>query len=178
MKRNFRDADFDRLAAFWNSFAPERYRIDGELLKIKTVDCPVFDWGASMIEEADGEILGFASVKKSAASLYKGPDKDTAVLSLLAFCDPHYGIDLISEVKRTLRNRGFAQLTFGTDCGHFFPGCPTDFPALKDFLMIEGFTEGGEAVDLERDLKDYENPFPIPKDAEYRALEHKDIEAL
>ncbi len=127
MKLSFRDADFDRLAAFWNNFAPERYAIDGELLKLKTVDCPVFDWGASTIEEADGEILGFASVKKSAASLYKGPDKDTAVLSLLAYCDPQYGIDIISDVKRTLRNRGLANLTFGTDCGHFFPGCPIDF---------------------------------------------------
>jgi GNAT superfamily N-acetyltransferase len=178
MKRSFRDADFDRLAEFWNGFAPERYRIDGELLRIKTVECPVFDWGASMIEEADGEILGFASVKKSAASLYKGPDKDVAVLSLLAYCDPQFGIDLISDVKRTLRNRGLSQLTFGTDCGHFFPGCPEDFRALSDFLMIEGFAEGGEAVDLERDLQGYENPFPKPADAEYRVLEHKDIEAL
>ena len=178
MKRSFRDADFDRLATFWNGYAPHRYAIDGDLLRQKTVECPVFDWGASVIEEADREILGFTVVKKSSASLYKGPDPDVSSLCLLAYCDPQFGVDLMSDVKRTLRNRGISKLTFGTDTGHFFPGCPEDFGPLKDFLMIEGFTEGPEIVDLQRDLSDYRNPYPIPEDAHYRPAEKKDIGRL
>jgi GNAT superfamily N-acetyltransferase len=178
MKRTFQSADFDRLAEFWNKFSPERYRIDGELLRLKTVECPVFDWGASLIEEADGEILAFTAVKKSAAGLYKGPDKDNAHLSLIAYCDPQYGVDLLSDVKKTLRNRGISKLIFGQDSGHFFPGCPADCPKLSSFMMVEGFAERGEAVDLERDLQDYKNPFPVPDDAHYRPLDKKDVGRL
>lgn len=178
MKRSFRDADFERLAEFWNKFAPDRYRIDADLLRLKTVKCPVFDWGASTIEEADGEILGFASVKKSAAQIYKGPDKDHYNLSMIAYCDPQFGVDLLSDVKRVLRDRGAAKLTFGTDSGHFFPGCPDDFRPLYDFLTIEGFVDGGECVDLERDMPDYRNPYSIPEDAEYRPVEKKDLGRL
>jgi predicted N-acetyltransferase YhbS len=178
MKRTFHDADFERLAEFWNKFAPERYRIDAELLRQKSVDCPVFDWGASLIEEADGDILSFTVVKKSAACLYGGPDKDSAHLTMIAFCDPQYGVDLLSDVKQTLRNRGCSRLVFGQDTAHLFPGCPTDFARLADFLMVEGFAEGGEAVDLERDLKEYANKFELPKDAEYRTLRKGDIPLL
>ena len=174
MKHSFRTADFDRLATFWNDFAPDRYALDAELIRRKTVECPVFDWGASCIEDADGEILAFASIKQSASSLYKGPDQDVAHLSLLAFADPSYGIDILSSVKQTLRNRGFVRLAFGQDSSHFFPGCPTDFPALSNLLMVEGFGQGGEVVDLERDLADYVNPCAIPGDGQFRPLESTD----
>jgi GNAT superfamily N-acetyltransferase len=178
MRRTFRDADFNRLAEFWNEFAPARYRITGDLLRQNTVQCPVFDWGASFVEEADGEILGFTAVKRSAAGLYRGPDMDVANLCLIAYCDPQFGIDLLSDVKRTLRNRGVHTLTFGMDSGHFFPGCPDDFRPLSDFLMVEGFQAGTDIVDLERDLQDYRNPFTIPDDAEYRPIEKKDVGRL
>jgi GNAT superfamily N-acetyltransferase len=178
VRQTFRNADFNRLADLWNRFAPGRYHIDAQLLRQKTVECPVFDWGASIIEEADGEILAFTVVKKSAAQLYNGPDKDTAHLNMIAYCDPHYGVDLLAEAKQTLRNRGVSRLVFGQDSAHFFPGCPLDFHGLKDFLMIEGFAEGGEAVDLERDLSDYRNPYSLPDDAEYRPMEKKDLGRL
>jgi len=159
MKRSFRDADFDRLAAFWNGCAPEKYWIDGEQLRLNTVDSPVFDWGASCIEDADGEILGFVSIKKSAATLYPGPDQDVAHLS-------------------AMRNRGFTRLQFGQDSRHFFPGCPIDYPALSSFLTVEGFSEGGEVVDLERSLIGYENPYPTPQGDEMRAVTASDLPAL
>jgi GNAT superfamily N-acetyltransferase len=178
MRQGFRDANFDRLAEFWNRFAPEKYHIDGALMRINTVECPVFDWGASRVLEGDGEILGFVVVKKSAASLYKGPDKDVAHLCVLAYCDPSFGVDLMADVKQTLRNRGVARLVFGQDIGHFFPGCPDDFSALSDFLMVEGFVSGGEAVDLERDMTGYRNTLPVPEDGEYRPVEKKDIGRL
>lgn len=177
MKHSFRTADFDRLADFWNQFAPDRYALDAAMLRQKTVECPIFDWGASTIEDADGEILAFASIKKPADSLYRGPDQDIAHLSLIAFADASYGVDLLSSVKQTLRNRGYSKLVFGQESNHIFPGSPNDFPALSSFLMVEGFTSGGEFVDLERDLGDYENPFPLPADAHYETLQVGD-EAL
>jgi GNAT superfamily N-acetyltransferase len=178
MKRSFREADFNRLAAFWNSCAPQKYHIDGKQLRLNTVDSPVFDWGASCIEDADGEILGFVSVKKSARALYVGPDQDVAHLSGIAYCEAQYGLDLMAEVKMLLKNRGYTKLQFGQDSRHFFPGCPTDYPALHGFLTVEGFSEGGECVDLERNLVDYKNPAPIPAGDEFRVLTERDVPAL
>jgi GNAT superfamily N-acetyltransferase len=178
MKRSFKDADFDRLAAFWNACSPDKYWIDGAQLEVNTIESPVFDWGASCIEEADGEILGFVSVKKSASTLYSGPDQDVAHLSILAYCDPHYGVDLMTDVKELLTNRGCTRLQFGQDSRHFFPGCPTDYPALSSFLTVEGFAEGGECVDLERSLLDYTNIYPIPEGDEFRVVAEKDLPAL
>jgi len=178
MKRSFQDADFDRLAKFWNSCSPEKYWIDGELLKLNTVDSPAFDWGASCIEDADGEILGFVSVKRAATMLYKGPDKDVAHLSLIAYCESQYGVDLMTEVKQLLTNRGYTRLQFGQDSRHFFPGCPTDFPSLTSFLTVEGFSQGGVAIDLERNLGDYKSPCSVPEGDEHRPATEKDIPAL
>jgi GNAT superfamily N-acetyltransferase len=178
MKRSFQGADFDRLAYFWNGCAPEKYWIDGEQLRLNTVDSPAFDWGTSCIQEADGEILGFVSVKKAASMLYKGPDKDVSHLSMIAYCESQYGVDLMTDVKRLLANRGCARLQFGQDTRHFFPGCPTDYPGLSSFLTVEGFTKGGEAVDLERNLGDYSNVFAIPEGDEFRVLNDKDIPFL
>jgi ribosomal protein S18 acetylase RimI-like enzyme len=178
MKHSFKSVDLDRLAEFWNGFYPERYRVDADLLRLKTVECPVFDWGASVVEEADGEILGFVIVKKSAGRLYAGLDKDQANLTAIGFCDPNFGVDLLADLKRLLRNRGSSRLVFGQDSDHFFPGCPEDCPSLASFLMVEGFETTGVANDLERDLRDYENPYPTPAGDELRPVEERDLPAL
>ncbi|MGV3618929.1 MAG: GNAT family N-acetyltransferase [Fimbriimonas sp.] len=178
MRHTFRNVDFDRLARFWNGFYPERYRIDAELLRQKTVECPAFDWGASGVEVADGEILGFAILKKAATALYEGPDKDTAHLAALAYREPQFGVDLMSDVKRLLRNRGTNRLVFGADANHFFPGCPTDCPSIQGFLMVEGFEATGEVADLERDLSNYENPYPGSEGDEFRRLASHDMASL
>jgi GNAT superfamily N-acetyltransferase len=174
MSHGFKDADFSKLAEIYNGFAPPKYRIDAELLRLKTVENPVFDWGASCIEDDHA----FIAVKRSAASLYKGPFQDIAHVTILGFNDPHSMIDRMNETKRCLRDRGVQELFFGTDTGHFFPGVPTDFPALRDFLIIGGFTEGGEAHDMERDLKDYECKVPIPAGDVFRPLVESDLPEL
>ncbi len=179
MKQSFREADFDALVKLWNSFYPERFRIDVAQFKQSTVDSPLFDWGASCISMSEeGEARGFVAIKRSAASLYKGPDKDTAHLSAIAFGDPRIAVDLLAESKRVLRNRGLFRLAFGQDARHFFPGCPCDVRGLSDFLMIEGFEINGECFDLERDLTGFKNAFPIPKGDELRLIEEKDVQAL
>jgi GNAT superfamily N-acetyltransferase len=178
MRHTFRSVDFDQLTEFWNGFFPERYRVDADLLRLKTVECSAFDWGASVVEVADGEILGFAILKKAATALYHGPDKDTAHLSALAYREPQFGVDLMSDVKRLLRNRGTNRLVFGADSDHFFPGCPMDCPAMQGFLMVEGFEATGEVVDLERDLVDYENASPGAEGDEYRRLTANDVGSL
>ncbi len=179
MKHTFRDADFNKLAELWNAFYPGRYAVDADLLRQNTVDSPLFDWGASEILTDDNDqVRGFVSVKRSAASLYRGPDRDSAHLNAIAYTDPRIGLDLLFDAKQTLRNRGLARLVFGMDSGHFFPGCPVDFRNLSDFLMIEGFAEGGEYFDLERDLTGYSNKFPVPKDDELRLIEASDLPAL
>lgn len=177
MRISFIAANFDALAELWNEVHPAKYRMDAELMRMNTVGSPVFDWGASGIEVINGEVVGFVSVKRSAATLYRGLDADQSHLSAIAFKDASIGVDLLADAKKILRNRGATRLVFGQDSRHFFPGLPSECRSLADFLMVEGFTEGGEQVDLERDLKEYANPFPRP-DLELRPVTGEDIPAL
>lgn len=147
------------MASLWNEQCPEKFRVDSDVLRLNTIESPVFDWGASSLEiDPDGKLLGYVLVKKSAASLYAGPDEDSAHLSAVVFRDCLTGVDMLARTKRLLRARGVYRLVFGQDSRHFFPGCPDECHTLRDFLMVEGFDEGGEQFDLTHDLADYEPP--------------------
>ncbi|MES1227260.1 MAG: hypothetical protein ABUL72_01235, partial [Armatimonadota bacterium] len=81
MLQSFRRANFSDLANLWSNYFPPRYHVDPELLKLNTVDCPVFDWGASLIHAPDGPPQGFVVVKKPGAGrLYPGDRTDSAYL--------------------------------------------------------------------------------------------------
>ena len=178
MRQSFANPDFEALTRLWNEFYPDRYAIDEDLLRLNTVQSPVFDWGASSIWTEEEEVIGFVSVKKSAKALYPGPDQDVSHLSAIAFRDPQDAVDMLADVKATLRNRGVTKLVFGQDSRHFFPGCPIDCKALKSYLMVEGFMEGGSAFDLERDMSDYQNPYPAVPGGEMRYVGPDDQTAL
>ncbi len=179
MRHTFANPDFEALTKLWNEFHPARYAIDEDLLRLNTVQSPVFDWGASSTWWESGQVCGFVAVKKSAVSLYPGPDQDVAHISAIVYRDARIGVDMLADVKMALRNRGISKLVFGQDSRHFFPGCPIDSKALQSFLMVEGFTEGGLANDLERDLADYQNPYPAPiPGATMRYVEAEDLPAL
>ncbi|RYG47846.1 GNAT family N-acetyltransferase [bacterium] len=178
MRQGFLGADFEALATLWNRFHPEKYRMDASLLIQNTVGSPTFDWGASCIEMRDDEPIGFVAVKRSPASLYRHPDKDQYHLTALAYDDAETGLESMAYVKRILRNRGASRLVFGEDTRHFWPGCPADCAKLGMFLMVQGFEEGGEVVDLERDLTGYRYEGAVPEGDEFRRLEGRDLPAL
>lgn len=143
-------------AELWNRNFPAKYAIDPELIRLNTVDSGLYDPGASVAElDDDGRLIGYIVVKRSASSLYKGPDPDEAHLCAAVFDDPTVGIDLFAEAKRMLVNRGLYKVTFGQDVLHFWPGCPSECAALRSFLTVAGFEPSGEVADLERDLSDY-----------------------
>lgn len=174
MRESFQHANFEALAGLWNQFYPERYWTDAELLKLNTVQSPVFDWGVSQIEVVDGEVVGFVAFKRSAAALYKGPSVDQAHLSAIAYKDPRIAVDLMAEAKHVLRNRGVNRIVFGSDSRHFWPGCPVDCGTLCGFLMVEGFEQGNEVHDLERDLRTYVPARPLPSGIDFRTLTTED----
>lgn len=177
--RDFRGVDTDALARFWNSVHPENYHVTPAVFAANTIAHPLFDWGASCVISELGIIQGFAVTKRSASpSHYRGPDPDTAHLSGIAFLDPFIGIELLRNVKDTLRQRGISRITFGGDASHFWPGCPTEMHALRDFLTIEGFDEQNEIFDLERDLSTYENTRPVPEGFTLRPIAEADVESL
>lgn len=179
MRIDFRNADFEGLAALWNQYYPPHFQIDAYLLKQNTVDSPTFDWGASAIEVCDNEIWGFVAVKKSPnPTLYTGPNGDTSHLSALAYTEPEVGVDLLGRAKATLRDRGIQNLLFGMDSRHFFPGCPEEVPNLCTFLMVEGFEKSGDHFDLERDLQDYQNPVPLVGGIQYREATEGDMPSV
>jgi GNAT superfamily N-acetyltransferase len=175
---DFRAADFKALAELWNRFYPEKYALDADLLKQNTVNSPLFDWGASSILMRDDEPTAFAAIKKSAARLYKGPDEDEAHLTAIAYDESADAVDILGYAKSILRNRGATRLAFGRDSRHFFPGCPDEVKAICSFLTVEGFIDGGEAVDLTRDLVNYENPAKPVADGEFRRLRQEDRSSL
>lgn len=179
MRISFRDADWDALARLWSDFYPERYHVDAAILKQNTVECPVFDWGASAIEVMDDETLGFVAVKKSAnPSLWPGANQDTYHLSAIAYREPETGIDLMAQTKRTVANRGGHRLLFGMDSRHFFPGCPEDCQKLCSFLMVEGFEKTGGHFDMERDLSGYSNPVEPTPGVKFREVTEADVSSL
>ena len=59
MRILFHRANFDLLADCWQSAFPEKYWVDAELIRQNSVDCPVFDWGASFIEQSPLGVEGF-----------------------------------------------------------------------------------------------------------------------
>lgn len=158
MRVGFRNADFDALEKVWRAYFPPRWAVDAEIIRLNTVESPVFDWGASAIAIPEGAPSGFVAVKRSGSpTLWKGSDHDQAHLSAIVFDEANVGVDLLAEAKRNLRNRGFHRLVFGQDSRHFFAGCPADLGNLRSFLTVEGFEEGeGDIFDLESDLGDYE----------------------
>lgn len=178
MRVSFRQADFSALAELWNSYYPQEYAIDAAILEQNTVGSPLFDWGASAIDVVDEKILGFVAVKKSAATLYKGPQPDTWHITGLAHHEADTGVDLLAYAKQNLRDRGAYRLAFGGDNRHLFPGCPTAAANLCNFLMVAGFREAAECFDLERDLADYEPPTQPPDGLELRTCKPGDVEQV
>lgn len=179
MRISFRDADWEALARLWSEFYAEPYWVDADILRQNTVDCPVFDWGASMIEVMDDETLGFVAVKKSPnPTLWPGTEQDTYHLSAIAYKDAETGIDLMSQAKHTVHDRGGQRLVFGMDSRHFFPGCPEDCPKLCNFLMVEGFEKTGGHFDLERDLAEYQIPVVLNPAVKFREITEGDVPGL
>lgn len=177
---DWREADHSKILDLWNQFHPERYRIDENVLRINTVDADTFDWGTSLVDvDFDGDVRAFISVKKAPSKHHKVGDPDAVHLSAIAFTDATHAIDLMSDAKKTLRQRGVTSILFGMDSRHFWPGVPTDVPALNNFLTIEGFDLTGEYFDVERDLSNYQPPRPMPtENVEFRVLTENDRRSL
>jgi predicted N-acetyltransferase YhbS len=145
------------LTQLWNTYLPEQYHVSEEVLCQHSLDSPLFDWGASVMDiDDDAHPLGYVMVKKSAYKLYKGPDPDVAHISSIVCPEPQKGLEMLAAVKANLRNRGVYKIVFGQEVGHFFAGCPTDLTAIKDLLTVEGFTSGGEYVDIRQDLAHFQ----------------------
>lgn len=131
MRLSFRQLHLNDACAFWNSVAPPDWHLDVSTLISCSVGCPTFDWGASGAWVEGDEIVALAWAKRGL--------NDVAHLSAIAFRDPIVGADLLTDIKELLRNRGQVGLQFGRDSRHVFPGVPDNWPALRDFLTVEGF---------------------------------------
>lgn len=156
------DVSPTEIANAWPS--GDKYRIDGDLVRLNLLDSPLFDPEASIWDNN-----GFVAVKRSADAFYRGPDPKVAHLSLFGG-GPGAALD---RAVSHLASNGVEALVVGMDSGHFLPGLPVDLTAEAAWLESRGFQPGGLANDLERDLRDYRAPRPIPP-AEYRRLHEGD----
>ncbi|RYG31157.1 hypothetical protein EON81_23505, partial [bacterium] len=177
--RDWRGASISQITDLFNRTASERYRVDEALVAFNTIDCPGFDWGASLVmQDDDGPLLGFLAFKRAPSGLYRVNDADEIHLSALGFDETDCGFELFEAAKGRIMDRGFSQIVYGADTRHFWPGVPTDVPLLNNFLRVQGFSMGGEILDLERDLTGYEATRPIPDGAELRPLTNHDLPSL
>lgn len=128
------------------------------------------------------DFIGAAAIKRSAASLYDGPDPLQAHLSFFCFLHFDAAKEVLAEAETNLRSRGIQKLVFGQDSRHFFPGCPEDWPEMMRFLLDQGFEPQNDQVDLERDLSNYEAPegtlSPLGTDVIARPCVAEDMVAL
>lgn len=167
--RSLREVSPEEIAEAWNASAGAKYRIDSSQVLQNLLEHPLFHEAASGWNEDS-----FVAIKRSAASLYQGPDPNTAHLSLFGGPNASY---LLDNAIVSLQREGLSSLTVGMDSGHFLPGAPVDLPWMEKLLLQKGFREGGEAVDLERDMRDYAFPEPTLI-GERRSLTKDDVPRL
>ncbi len=177
MRCTFHGADFEALATLWNEFYPADFHLDAPTLRQNTVEQPLFDWGASFIQEIDGHPHAMLAVKRSANGLYTPADQDVYHVCALAFKEPDVAVDLLAEAKTVLRSRGATHLIFGQDAAHLFPGCPAEHKKLSAFLMVEGFLGDKQVVDLTRSVAEAAEP-ELSEGVEVRSLGLEDLPAL
>jgi GNAT superfamily N-acetyltransferase len=167
--KELREVGPEAIAHAWNASAGDKYRIEPDLviqnlLGHQLLNAPVSFW----------DDQSFVAIKNSAASLYQGPDPKTAHLSL--FAGPQASALLRHSID-SLRDQGYDSLVVGMDSGHFLPGAPVEIPWIEPWLTGEGFVAGGEAVDLERDMRNYAFEVP-PLPGERRTLGKDDLPKL
>ena len=163
MHVSFRHADFDALEQLWARSAPEQFKLPASRMRTHWIGSPLFDWGASAIELEGDQPVSVLAVKRSASSLYAGPDPDTHHIAGFACLECQHGVDLMAQAKQILRDRGVARLAFGQDSLHLFPGCPDNWHKLHDFLVVEGFQPKPECVDLIQDYCPMNRLAPSPQ---------------
>lgn len=167
--KELREVGPETIADAWNALAGDKYRIESDQVAQNLLDHPLFNAQASFWDDGS-----FVAIKHSAASLYQGPNLSTAHLSL--FAGPRAST-LLRPVIDSLRGQEYDSLVVGMDSGHFLPGAPVEVPWIEPWLIEEGFVAGGEAVDLERDVRDYVFEVP-PLPGERRTLGEDDLPSL
>ena len=144
----------DVLADYWNRRLPKKFRVDAQLIRMLGRHHMTYLHDASFVAFEGEELVGFIETKASPSELYSGPDPDLIHVHSLAFRDVEIGTSLITQVLGVFPSN---TLVFGQDNGHFWPGVPLDWDEGRAVLDEMGFQPvGGESVDVERDLVDFE----------------------
>ena len=168
------------LATLWNRYYPKKFALDAGLMQGHVVDSPLIDWQRSSWVRSGNDLTSAAIVKRSPIELYAGPDPSQVHLSFLAG-DTKEATAAILDATLA-KNAPASKFLFGQDSRHFLPGVPLECEELANLLLSRGFEEGGLAVDLERDLSDYQPPVgclnPLTGDVYVRRLVTSDRDNL
>ena len=150
----------DDVCRVWNEFWGEKYAISAATYQAKTSGHVTLLREASFGIEQGGQLKAFLISKGSPGpTLYEGPDPHRAHLSAMAFTETGHGDALLAHALPILMTKGYTQVVFGMDNGHFFPGLPEEAKPLAGVLRAAGFEQpAGQSVDLERDIIDYDIP--------------------
>lgn len=148
--------DPETLAELWNRCYPEKYRVDGDLIRNLGREHPSYLDDASWVAYDDSLLVGFVEVKSSAADLYSGPVPDIVHIHSLAFLNEVTGTGLIMQVLGMFSDK---RIQFGQDNGHFWPGVPEEWEAGFEVLEGLGFQWDGEwHQDVQQDLQGFDYP--------------------
>lgn len=152
------------LSDLWNRVRGDRFPMSQRLMEQNCLGDPFFRPQGGLVALQDERVVGWAHTK-----VIHDPPEELAALtglgSIGAFCvAPDCGEEvrdaLYERAEAYLLSAGARRISLVAFPYHFMPGIPSEEDDLIEFFAARGYTGWGEAVDLMRDITDFE---PHPK---------------
>jgi predicted N-acetyltransferase YhbS len=146
------------LARCWNRTYPPAFALEPDAVAWRTAGSPwTDDDGSGALYGEAGEAAAWVVLKRPAPP---GPGR-WSVGALAG--DLRASRHLLERALRHAAGQGAAEVAFGGDRDHFWPGVPAGCRWLAAMLERTGFELGGEVYDLARDLAGYAPPARAPE---------------
>lgn len=174
----------EELVALWNKEIGEDFPMREALFQQNSFDDVNVQQNHSIIavNEAD-EVVGFIVVKSYEESHITEMHRETGWIQVL-LVDSNYrnrgiGSHLLEQAEQYFTSIGKKQILIGRDPFHYFPGVPSSYEDVCNWLEAKGYEKGNTEVDLSCTYAD-EEPIEEPnvEDATFVIATEKDKDDL
>ncbi len=145
----------ERLAVAWEKCFGEKYRASAcDIVRLGQLDENFVDEASRIAIGENGEILGFIELKRAPGKFYRVPNSEALHIHSFCFETREVGEFLLGFALDFAQG---ADLVFGQDHGHFWPGLPEGWSQGEEVLSAAGFTCADSwENDLDADLSSRE----------------------
>jgi GNAT superfamily N-acetyltransferase len=159
----YRPEWLEAMVGLWNVEMGADFPMSERLFRQNVLGMPSFEPDDILLVTEGEKLLGFVVTKPGRQfepGLWFGPEDGWVNSIVVERSHRRKGIGtaLLGRAEAYLRSLGARRIFLGTDLHHFFPGIPVQYEAAQAFATARGYTLGGIAHDLWRDLTDYEVP--------------------